>query len=89
LQARYRLIEPLATATYVCPDKAEIVAVYFATDPATLIAERGDSVSLMYQQPAASGSRYVGRNESLWEHQGEALIQWGYGSPEMNCLKQP
>ena len=87
LQARYRLIEPTATITWRCPDKSEVTAVYFATDPATLIAERGDSVSMMYQQPAASGTRYVGRNESLWEHQGEATIQWGYGATEMLCRK--
>ena len=87
LQARYRLIAPSATVTWRCPDKSEIVVSYFKTDPATLIAERGDSVSLMYQQPAASGARYVGRNESLWEHQGEALIQWGYGTPELSCRK--
>jgi hypothetical protein len=43
----------------------------------------------MYQQAAASGARYVGRNESLWEHQGEAVIQWGYGAPELSCRKQP
>ena len=87
LQARYRLIEPTATVTWRCPDKSEVVAVYFRTEPATLIAERGDSVSLMFQQPAASGSRYVGRNESLWEHQGEATVQWGYGATEMVCRK--
>lgn len=89
LQARYRLIEPVATATYVCPDKSEIGAAYFGTDPATLVAVRGDSVSLMYQQPSASGTRYAGPNETLWEHQGEALIQWGYGAPEQTCRKQP
>lgn len=89
LQARYRLIEPLAAVTYVCPDKSEIKVAYFGTEPATLIAERGDSVSLMYRQPAASGARYAGPNESLWEHQGEALIQWGYGAAELNCRTQP
>jgi uncharacterized protein len=89
LQARYRLVEASPPATYLCPDKSEVVAVYFKTDPATLIAERGDSVSLMYQQPAASGARYVGRNESIWEHQGVAMIQWGYGAAEMSCPKQP
>lgn len=87
LQTRYRLIEPIATVTWLCPDKSEVVATYFKTDPAALIAERGDSVSLMYQQAAASGTRYVGRNESLWEHQGEATIQWGYGAPELLCRK--
>jgi uncharacterized protein len=29
------------------------------------------------------------RNESLWEHQGEASIVWGYGSPEMRCSRKP
>ena len=23
--------------------------------------------------------------ESLWEHQGEAIITWGYGTKEMRC----
>ena len=89
LQARYRLIEPTATVSYVCPDKSEVLAAYFKTEPATLVATRGDATSLMYIQPSASGARYAGRNESLWEHQGEALIQWGYGAPEMLCPKQP
>lgn len=89
LQARYRLIEPLATATYACPDKTPVSAAYFQTEPATLVATRGDSTVLMFIQPSASGARYAGRNESLWEHQGEALIQWGYGAPEMVCPKQP
>lgn len=89
LQARYRLIEPLATATYACPDKALVSATYFPTEPATLVATRGDSTVLMFIQPSASGARYAGRNESLWEHQGEALIQWGYGAAEMSCPKQP
>lgn len=28
-----------------------------------------------------------GRNESFWEHQGEATIVWGYQAPEMRCKK--
>lgn len=87
LQARYRLLPIRASATYVCNgDPAnEIVVNFFQTDPPTLIAERGDSVSLMFQSPAASGARYEGRNESLWEHQGEATVVWGYGAPELRC----
>jgi hypothetical protein len=65
-----------------------VIATFFqATDPPTLVAERGDQTSLMYLQPSASGSKYQGRNESLWEHQGEALITWGYGSQEMHCKR--
>jgi membrane-bound inhibitor of C-type lysozyme len=52
----------------------EVVVTYFSTEPSTLIAERGDSVSLMTIQPSGSGARYQGRNESFWEHQGEARI---------------
>jgi hypothetical protein len=66
-----------------------VIATFFQTDPPTLIAERGDRVSLMYLQPAGSGAKYQGCNESLWEHQGEAVITWGYGRPEMRCTRKP
>ena len=91
LQARYRLVPGTGPITYVCDGdpRNEVVATFFQTDPPTLIAERGDSVSLMYLQLSGSGTKYQGRNESLWEHQGEAVITWGYGSPEMRCTKRP
>lgn len=87
LQARYRLVAFTHPVRYICDGNPanEVTATYFQTDPPTLIAERGDSVSVMYLQPRASGTRYEGRNEVLWEHQGEALITWGYGSQEMRC----
>jgi uncharacterized protein len=92
LQARYRLVPAAGPYTFVCgtattdaPAGSEVVVTYFRTDPPTLIAERGDSVSLMYIQPSASGARYAGRNESFWEHHGEATITWGYGAPPMRC----
>jgi uncharacterized protein len=87
LQARYRLVAPTATVRYTCDNQPanEVTATFFNTDPATLISERGDAVSLMVQQPSASGVRYQGRNEWLWEHQGEATIVWGYDSSEMHC----
>jgi len=91
LQARYRLVPANGPVFYTCDGdpRNEVVATFFKTEPQTLIAERGDQVSLMYLQPAASGSKYQGRNESLWEHHGEALIVWGYGRPEMRCSKKP
>jgi len=91
LQARYRLVGHIGPVTYHCDDhpKSEVVATFFQTNPPTLIAERGDQVSLMVQQPSASGARYQGRNESLWEHHGEARITWGYGAPEMRCVVNP
>lgn len=88
LQARYRLVAASAPVRYVCNGNPadEVVATYFQTDPPSLIAERGDSSSLMYQAPSASGTRYLGRNELLWEHQGKATIRWGYQAPEMPCV---
>ncbi len=91
LQAWYRLVPHSETVFFICDGNPsnEVAATFFETDPATLIAERGDSTSLMYRQPSASGSKYQGRNETLWEHQGEALITWGAGAPEMHCKRSP
>ena len=90
LQTRYRLVPVAASAKFFCDGdpRKEVIVDFFRTDPPSLIAERGDSVSLMLQQPAASGMRYQGRNESFWEHQGEASVIWGYGAPEMRCQKK-
>lgn len=89
LQARYRLVAASPPVRYRCSANPadEVVATYFRTDPPSLIAERGDQTSLMLLQASASGSRYVGRNEMLWEHQGQARIRWGYQAPELNCEK--
>jgi uncharacterized protein len=90
LQARYALLKATGPVRFQCdglPAK-EVIATFYPTEPATLLAEFGDSVSLMYQQPAASGSKYQGRNESFWEHQGEATVVWGYEAPEMKCQAQ-
>ena len=90
LQALYRLVPANGPFWYSCDGdpRNEVVVTFFTTDPPTLEAERGDSVSLMFLQPSSSGSKYQGRNESLWEHQGEVRIVWGYGSPEMRCSKK-
>jgi uncharacterized protein len=90
LQARYRLVEASAPVRYACDGDArnELVATFFKTEPASLIAERGDSSSLMVAEPAASGARFVGRNESLSEQQGVAAVVWGYGATPMRCLRQ-
>ncbi len=91
LEARYRLVPVAASARYSCDGdpRNEVLVDFFETDPPSLIAERGDSVSLMLQQPAASGTRYLARNESFWEHQGQATVVWGYGAPTMRCQKSP
>ena len=87
LQAQYRLVPGKGPIMYACDGdpRNEVIATFFQTDPPTLIAERGDQVSHMYLQRSASGAKYQGRNESLWEHQGEATITWGYGAKEVRC----
>ncbi|TKB43378.1 DUF1311 domain-containing protein [Thalassotalea mangrovi] len=89
LQARYQLVENTGPQFYQCEQNPanELVVTFYQTNPKTLIAERGDSVSLMYIQESASGSRYQGRNESFWEHQGEAMVTWGYQQPQMRCVR--
>jgi uncharacterized protein len=91
LQARYRLVPGNGPYTYICDNdnRNEIVVTFFPTGPPTLIAERGDSVSMMYLQQSANGTKYQGRNEIFWEHQGEVSIIWGYGANEMKCKKTP
>jgi uncharacterized protein len=90
LQARYRLVPLKGPFWYFCNDnpRDEVLVTFFQTDPPALIAEHGDQVSLMYLQPSGSGSKYRGRNESFWEHQGEAVVVWRYGSPEIRCKKR-
>lgn len=90
LQARYQLLPGTGPFTWVCDGNPanEVITTFFQTDPPTMIAERGDSTSLMYIQRSGSGAKYQGRNETFWEHQGEALITWGYGAAEMHCVKR-
>lgn len=87
LQARYRLVPATGPVRYVCDGdpRNEVLATFFKTEPPTLIAERGDSRSLMILQPSGSGAKYQGRNESLWEHHGSAEIIWGDGATPMQC----
>lgn len=91
LQARYRLVPEAGPFWYACDGdpRNEVVVTYFETDPPSLIAERGDTVSFMVAQPAASGAKYQGRNALFWEHQGEATVVWGFEAPEMRCLPKP
>ena len=89
LQARYRLLPPTGPVRFTCDGdpRNELVATFFATEPPTLVAERGDEVSLMYLAPSGSGAKYEGRNETFWEHGGEATVTWGFEAKPMRCTK--
>ena len=88
LQALYRLLPARGPVFYHCGGQPadEVAVTFFDTDPPTAVLERGDRSSLMYLQPSGSGTRYQGRNESLWEHHGEATLTWGYDGPELHCM---
>jgi uncharacterized protein len=90
LQARYRLIPETATVRYECDGNpaSKVIARFFQTEPPTLVAERGDNVSMMYLQPSGSGTKYQGGNVTIWEHHGEARITWGYNARELHCKKK-
>lgn len=91
LQARYRLVPSSGAKRYVCDGdpRNEVLVTYFQTAPPTLIAERGDQVSLMYFEPGQEEGKYVGRNESFVLRGGGALVTWGYGAAAMNCTETP
>jgi uncharacterized protein len=91
LQARYRLVSDSGPTSFICDGNPanEVAVTFFRTDPSTLIAEHGDRSSLMYLQPSGSGSKYQGRNETFWEHQGQALISLGISASEMKCVRTP
>lgn len=91
LQARYRLVPGTGPVTYFCDGNPRnvVIAMFFATDPPTLFAERGDSTSLMYREPGDSPAKYAGRNERLEEVGNEVVIVWGHNAPAMRCRKTP
>ncbi|MDF3126564.1 lysozyme inhibitor LprI family protein [Rheinheimera sp. 1928-s] len=84
LQARYELLPASKKLLLSCENNPanEMSVRYYPTTPATLIADYGDQVSLMYQQENHS---YVGRNEKLSEQNGVFTVQWGYEAPLMSC----
>ena len=90
LQARYQLVDKTGPIFYSCDNNSakEVVLTFFKTDPPTLVAEFGDSQSLMYLEPSGSGSKYQGRNESAWIKGKEARVKWGYDSQTMNCREK-
>ncbi|OKY27455.1 MliC family protein [Thalassotalea sp. PP2-459] len=87
LQAKYQLVPSTGPFNFYCDNatSSKVEVVFYQTKPATLIAKYNETVSLMFQQPSASGSKYKGRNGSFWEHQGQARVVWGYNATPMVC----
>ena len=89
LQARHALVNAIGPVRFSCGETAadDLLVTFYQSNIPSLIATRGDTSSLMFLVTAASGSKYEGRNESFWEHQGEARVVWGYEAPELVCKK--
>lgn len=63
-----------------CDDNRQAVsaAFYSQFDPLSVVLTVGKDQAILFSEPSASGSRYVRDGAELWEHQGEATIEF-YG----------
>nr|WP_320011762.1 MliC family protein [uncultured Desulfobulbus sp.] len=87
LQATYRLVPMTGPVRFFCEGQAQatLYVTYHATDPVTIIVDYDNKSTLMYQEPSASGARYVRGNQSFWELEDTALVSWGFDMPESQC----
>lgn len=77
LQATWRLLPP-KTVSYACQKNPanEVVANYFASDPATIRLERGDRTVTLWQVGAPAAGKYEGQNVGA-QLTGKALkVDW-------------
>lgn len=77
LQAVWRLLPP-TTVFYACQNNPanEVVANFFATDPATIRLERGDRTVTMWLVGTSGEGKYEGQNVSLVHKGNEMLVRW-------------
>ena len=78
LQATWRLVPAKGPVSFACEKNPanEVVATFFETDPPAARLERGDQTVTVWLVPAASGSKYEGRNVELWTKGPEATVTW-------------
>ena len=93
LQTKYRLLSPVKTISYSCENNPanEVVVNRFATEPATVIAERGDKSYLLFRESKKSGEsgseqRFAGRNETLIFDKNSLKATFAYEGPQLNCV---
>ena len=67
-----------ATAAYRCPDAAAgaLEASYYRTDPPAVRLRYQSEELFAFIARSASGSRYLGPDVELWEHQRVARLTW-------------
>jgi uncharacterized protein len=89
LQARWQLVSTKGPVFYACENNPanEVVATFNETDPPVVVLERGDQSMLAWLVPAASGSKYEGRNVTFWTKGDEAVFTWF--EDEIQCRVRP
>ena len=77
LQSVWRLVTP-KTVFYACQNNPanEVVANFFATDPATIRLERGDRTVTLWQVGTVDEGKYEGQNVSLVRRNNEVKVNW-------------
>ena len=77
LQAIWRLVTP-RTVSYGCQNNPanEIVASFFATDPASIRLEHGDRTVTLWLVGAAGEGKYEGQNVSLVNKGNTLKLSW-------------
>ena len=77
LQSVWQLVPP-KTVFYGCQNNPanEVVANFFATDPATIRLEHGDRTVTLWQVGATSEGLYEGQNVNLVHKGNEAKVNW-------------
>ncbi len=77
LQSTWRLVPP-KTVFYSCQNNLanEVVANFFATEPATIRLERGDRTVTMWLVGAENEKNYEGQNVGLVDKGNEIQVSW-------------
>jgi membrane-bound inhibitor of C-type lysozyme len=60
-------------------------ATFYNTQPGLVLMERGGKMRPAFQAVSGSGARYVWKDVSYWEHQGQATVRWS--ETELTCKR--
>lgn len=77
LQAVWRLLPP-KTVSYACQNNPanEVIANFFASDPATIRLERGDRTATLWQVGAPADGKYDGQNVAVVHQGAQVKVSW-------------
>ncbi len=84
-------LTPLGPFFFNCSEDPgdRLVASFYATEPAAMVAEYRGEEALLFQTISGSGARYVSGSTSFWEHQGEVTLEWGDPPATYICAAPP